>query len=169
MVVASLVLRLLPAALMQAAVVAYAWPTLIGMLSSGITYLLLGWWASLLGLVTLGMVVWIPLGGMLIGTLALFAFRLPAATPLSDGKEAAAIGLGWLLVMTGYFATAAVMWRLQPPVPTVYTDYGTAFLVGSSLIAMSVSYLAAVVGVRVLARRRAWPGRKTGSASLVQK
>ena len=83
MVVASLVLRLLPAALLQAAVIAYVWPTLIG--------------------------------------------------------EATAIGLGWLLVMTGYFATAAVMWRLQPPVPTAYTDYGTAFLVGSSLVAMSVS------------------------------
>lgn len=153
MVVVSLVLRLLPACLLQMAAIAYTWPTLIGMLSGGIKYLLLGWWASLLGLVTLGMVVWIPLGGLLIGTLVLLAFRLPAATPLSDRQEVAAICAGWLLVLLGYLVTAAAMWRLQPPVATDYTDYGTAFLVGGGLLAMSLSYMAAVLGVRVLARR----------------
>ena len=148
-----MIARLLPSLIFQLAAIAVSWPLFVAGFGQGSKYLLAGWWASMLGLVMLGMALMIPLAGLLVGSVASLFFRLPPdhlAQP--DDLIGPTLG-GGAVYGLGYLATATLLWQFQPGRPSEHADFGSDFIIVGSCVAFAFGFLASLVGVAIIARR----------------
>ncbi|WP_137939491.1 hypothetical protein [Chitinivorax sp. B] len=134
--------RLLLVGLVQIAVIAAGWSWWVDGLGQAASYLSAGWWASMLGLIVLAMVLLVPLAAMGLG--GLVAFLLGRSLKLAiDGLKVGLLALLWFAVCHGI--AYHWLWQLQPPVPNQHSSYGgvfhgllyllgTCYVVGSAIL-----------------------------------
>jgi hypothetical protein len=143
--------RLLPSLVLQLAAIAVTWDFVIAGLGQGAKYLVAGWWASLLGLVMIGMVLMVPLAGLIAGLLPSLLLRLPR--PMEEGEYAlAALGAG-LLHAAAYVALGTALFGAAPPRVSPNADYDAAFVLVSVLVAVGFGLVAAFGAGAIVARR----------------
>lgn len=119
-------------------------------MAQGTHYVVLGWYASMIGLFVIAMAVWVPLLGIAVSLLvaALLRMRPPAAIP--------ELAQRWLLLfgpavfVAGAWAAWTFMWSAHPPVATEFAHYDAAYfwitgLIIGSLAIAGGGYAAAIV------------------------
>lgn len=146
-----MLLRLMPTLLLQLLALAIGWDLLIALLGQGARFVVAGWWASLLGLVMIGMALLIPLVGLLAGLLPSLLLRLPQ--PMDEGDFAlAATGIG-LLHAASYLGLGLVLMRLWPPRASPNAIYDGHFLLVAAFVAGGFGLLSAFGSGAIVARR----------------
>lgn len=138
------------------------WDWITDALAQGATYLVRGWWASLIGAFVVVMASLVPLSGALGSILVAILLRLrpPAAVGILADRwlllygPAVFLGTSW--------ATWRVMWLRQPPMETEYAHFDapyfwTAALVGGSLAIGAGAYVSDIV-LRSARQRSVLPG-----------
>jgi len=143
--------RLLPSLALQLLAIAIGWEFVSAGLGQGAKFLFAGWWASLLGLVMIGMVLMIPLAGLLAGLLPSLLLRLPEA--LDEGDYAlAALGAG-LLHGAAYVALGTALFQAWPPRASPNADYDAGFVLVAVVVAAGFGLVAAFGAGAIVARR----------------
>ena len=143
--------RLLPSLALQLLAIAAGWDFVIATLGQGAKYLVAGWWASLIGLVMIGMGLMVPLVGLLAGLIPSLLLRLPQ--PMDEGDFALAwMGTG-LLHGAAFIALGGVLWRVWPAAASPNADYDGTFLLVASLVAVGFG-LVGTFGTGALVARR---------------
>ena len=128
------------------------WNWLTDMMAQGTHYMLLGWYASLLGLFSIGMVAWVPLLGAAASLLVAMLLSMhPPAVVSELGKGCLAL-FGLAVFVVASWCTWALMWWSFPPVATEYARYDTAYFLTTGLIvgslAVATGGFAAVIVLR---------------------
>ena len=108
-------------------------------MAQGTHYGVLGWYASMIGLFVIAMVVWVPLLGIAVSLLVavLLRMRPPAAIP--------ELARRWLLLfgpavfVAGAWAAWTFMWSAHPPVATEFAHYDAAYFWITGLIIGSIA------------------------------
>ena len=108
-------------------------------MAQGTHYVVLGWYASMIGLFVIAMVVWVPLLGIAVSLLVavLLRMRPPAAIP--------ELARRWLLLfgpavfVAGAWAAWTFMWSAHPPVATEFAHYDAAYFWITGLIIGSIA------------------------------
>lgn len=122
------------------------------MMAQGTHYMLLGWYASLLGLFAIAMVAWVPMLGAAASLLVAMLLSMhPPAVVSEFGKGCLAL-FGLAVFVAASWGTWALMWRLQTPIATEYARYDTAYFLTTGLIvgslAVATGAYAAVIVLR---------------------
>lgn len=126
------------------------WNFLTDMMAQGTHYMLLGWYASLLGLFSIAMVAWVPILGAAASLLVAALLRSPAIGSELAGR--------WMLLfgpavyVAASWGTWTLMWRLQPPIATDYARYDTAYFLTTGLIVGSLAVFAGGFTAQIVQR-----------------
>jgi hypothetical protein len=146
-----MLLRLLPSLALQLIAIAWGWDLLVPMLGQGAHYLVAGWWATLLGLVMIGMALMGPFAALLLGLVPSALLRLPQ--PLAEGDFALAwMGAG-LVHGAAYLALGGLLWRAWPFKAGPYAAFDGTFLAVAVAVAIGFGLLAAFGAGAIVARR----------------
>ena len=116
-----------------------SWDGMTDGIAQGTHYVVLGWYASLIGLYVIVMAAWVPLLGMAasLGVAALLRMRPPAAMPELAQRWLLLFGPAVFLAAT--WGTWTFMWWSHPPVATEFARYDAAYFWISGLIIGSLA------------------------------
>ncbi len=128
----------------------WGWNWLTDIMAQGTHYMVLGGYASLMGLFSIAMVGWVPILGAATSLLVAALLRSPAVVSELAGR--------WLLLfgpavfLAASWGTWTLMWRLQPPIATEYARYDTVYFWTTGLLVGSLAIFAGGFAAEIVSR-----------------
>lgn len=165
-------LRQIPASLAIAASIVLSWDRLIQSLGQGSHYLMLGWWASLMGGFVLVFGILVPMVAVAVGAVGCYLLRVPVSQAPMDETRYARMMVGAFFMHAGACVVPGVlMWSRDHPLPNEHAKFDAVFGWTTGLLTVSLATGAATLCSRLVARhpvvvfgapgRRAAGGRRS--------